>query len=48
MRSEIEQAVQLLQRGDDAALEKALTLLQNTVFSFRMRSMRRLQPAQGR
>ena len=37
MRSEIEQAVQLLRRGDDAALEQALTLLQNTVFSFSMR-----------
>jgi RNA polymerase sigma-70 factor (ECF subfamily) len=37
MRSEIEQAVQLLQRGDDAALEHALALLQNTVFSFSMR-----------
>ena len=37
MRSEIEQAVHLLQRGDDAALEQALTLLQNTVFSFSMR-----------
>jgi RNA polymerase sigma-70 factor, ECF subfamily len=37
MRSEIEQAVQLLQRGDDAALEQALVLLQNTVFSFSMR-----------
>jgi RNA polymerase sigma-70 factor (ECF subfamily) len=37
MRSEIEQAVQLLQRGDDAALEQALSLLQNTVFSFSMR-----------
>jgi RNA polymerase sigma-70 factor (ECF subfamily) len=37
MRSEIEQAVQLLQRGDDGALEKALALLQNTVFSFSMR-----------
>jgi RNA polymerase sigma-70 factor (ECF subfamily) len=37
MRSEIEQAVQLLQRGDDAALERALALLQNTVFSFSMR-----------
>ena len=37
MRSEIEQAVQLLRRGDDAALEDALTLLQNTVFSFSMR-----------
>jgi RNA polymerase sigma-70 factor (ECF subfamily) len=37
MRSEIEQAVQLLQQGDDAALEQALSLLQNTVFSFSMR-----------
>ena len=37
MRSEIEQAVQLLQRGDDAGLEQALALLQNTVFSFSMR-----------
>jgi RNA polymerase sigma-70 factor (ECF subfamily) len=37
MRSEIEQAVQLLQSGDDAALEQALALLQNTVFSFSMR-----------
>lgn len=37
MRSGIEQAVQLLQRGDDAALEQALALLQNTVFSFSMR-----------
>jgi RNA polymerase sigma-70 factor (ECF subfamily) len=37
MRSEIEQAVQLLQRGDDDALEQALALLQNTVFSFSMR-----------
>jgi len=37
MRPEIEQAVHLLQRGDDAALEEALALLQNTVFSFSMR-----------
>jgi len=37
MRPEIEQAVQLLQRGDDAALDQALALLQNTVFSFSMR-----------
>ncbi len=37
MRSEIEQAVQLLQRGDDAGMEQALALLQNTVFSFSMR-----------
>jgi RNA polymerase sigma-70 factor, ECF subfamily len=37
MRSEIQKAVQLLERGDDAALEQALALLQNTVFSFSMR-----------
>ncbi|MGB7623893.1 MAG: sigma-70 family RNA polymerase sigma factor [Terriglobia bacterium] len=37
MRSEIEQAVLLLRRGDEAALEQALALLQNTVFSFSMR-----------
>jgi RNA polymerase sigma-70 factor (ECF subfamily) len=37
MRSEIEKAVLLLRRGDDAALEEALALLQNTVFSFSMR-----------
>src|SRR5208337_2009734 len=36
MRPEIEQAVQLLRRGDEAALEQALALLQNTVFSFSM------------
>jgi RNA polymerase sigma-70 factor (ECF subfamily) len=37
MRSEIEEAVRLLQGGNDAALERALALLQNTVFSFSMR-----------
>lgn len=37
MRAEIEQAVQLLRKGDDAALDEALALLQNTVFSFSMR-----------
>jgi RNA polymerase sigma-70 factor, ECF subfamily len=37
VRAEIEQAVLLLRRGDDAALEQALALLQNTVFSFSMR-----------
>ena len=37
MRTEIEHAVQLLQRGDDASVEEALKLLQNTVFSFSMR-----------
>lgn len=37
MRAEIEQAVALLRRGDQAALEQALGLLQDTVFSFSMR-----------
>jgi RNA polymerase sigma-70 factor (ECF subfamily) len=37
MRPEIHQAVLMLQRGDDEALEQALALLQNTVFSFSMR-----------
>jgi len=37
MRSEIEEAVRLLQGGNDAAVERALALLQNTVFSFSMR-----------
>ena len=37
MRAEIEKAVELLQSGDDAAVERALALLQNTVFSFSMR-----------
>jgi len=37
MRPEIQQAVLLLQRGGDQALEEALALLQNTVFSFSMR-----------
>jgi RNA polymerase sigma-70 factor (ECF subfamily) len=37
MRPEIEQAVELLRRGDEAGMEQALALLQNTVFSFSMR-----------
>lgn len=37
MRAEIVKAVELLQSGDDAGLEQALALLQNTVFSFSMR-----------
>src|SRR5437868_9911396 len=37
MRADVEQAVALLHRGDDAALEEARALLQNTVFSFSMR-----------
>src|SRR5438105_4666629 len=37
MRADIEQAVALLRGGDQVALEQALALLQNTVFSFSMR-----------
>jgi len=37
MRVEIERAVELLRDGDDASVEQALALLQNTVFSFSMR-----------
>jgi RNA polymerase sigma-70 factor, ECF subfamily len=37
MRSEIERAIVLLRQGDDQALENALALLQNTVFSFSMK-----------
>jgi RNA polymerase sigma-70 factor, ECF subfamily len=46
MRSEIEQAVRLMQRGDDDALEQALALLQNTVFSFSMRVCGQRQDAE--
>ena len=46
MRSEIEQAVVLLQRGDDEALERALALLQNTVFSFSMKVCGQRQDAE--
>lgn len=37
MRAEIEEAVEMLERGDGASIEAALSLLQNTVFSFSMR-----------
>jgi RNA polymerase sigma-70 factor (ECF subfamily) len=37
MRAEIERAVELLRDGDDARVEQALALLQETVFSFSMR-----------
>jgi RNA polymerase sigma-70 factor (ECF subfamily) len=46
MRSEIEQAVALLQRGGDQGLEQALALLQNTVFSFSMRVCGQRQDAE--
>lgn len=37
MRSDIDQAIALLKRGDDNALEKAVALLQQSVFAFGMR-----------
>jgi RNA polymerase sigma-70 factor, ECF subfamily len=37
VRAEIEKAVELIRAGDDASVEQALGLLQNTVFSFSMR-----------
>lgn len=37
MRAEVEEAVGLMRRGDDASIGQALELLQNTVFSFSMR-----------
>lgn len=46
MRAEIEQAVKLLQQGDEAALDQALALLQNTVFSFSMRVCGQRQDAE--
>jgi RNA polymerase sigma-70 factor (ECF subfamily) len=46
MRSDLEQAVLLLQRGDDQAMEQALALLQNTVFSFSMRVCGQRQDAE--
>ena len=46
MRAEIDQAVRLLRRGDDEALEEALALLQNTVFSFSMRVCGQRQDAE--
>ena len=46
MRSEIEQAVLLLQRGDDKGLEQALALLQDTVFSFSMKVCGQRQDAE--
>lgn len=46
MRTEIEEAVSLLQRGDQEAVEQALHLLQNTVFSFSMKVCGQRQDAE--
>lgn len=37
MRQDVEKAIELLQRDGDAALDEALALLQNSVFSFSMK-----------
>lgn len=46
MRTELEKAVQLIQRKDARSLEEALALLQNTVFSFSMRVCGQRQDAE--
>jgi RNA polymerase sigma-70 factor, ECF subfamily len=46
VRSEIEQAVELLKSGDPDSMEKALTLLQETVFSFSMRVCQQREDAE--
>jgi RNA polymerase sigma-70 factor, ECF subfamily len=46
VRSEIEQVVQLVRRGDAKSLEEALALLQNTVFSFSMKVCGQRQDAE--
>src|ERR671923_870746 len=46
VRPEIEQVVQLIQRGDPKSLEEALALLQNTVFSFSMKVCGQRQDAE--
>ncbi len=46
MRSDVEQAISLLHQGDDEAFEKALALLQNTIFSFSMRVCGQRQDAE--
>jgi RNA polymerase sigma-70 factor, ECF subfamily len=48
MRAEIEKAIELLQSGDDADIEHALALLQNTVFSFSMRVCGHREDAEDR
>jgi RNA polymerase sigma-70 factor (ECF subfamily) len=46
MHPEIEQAISLLQQGDDASFNKALALLQDTIFSFSMRVCGQRQDAE--
>lgn len=46
MRPEIERVVELVQRNDKESLEEALTLLQNTIFSFSMKVCGQRQDAE--
>jgi RNA polymerase sigma-70 factor (ECF subfamily) len=46
MRADIEQAILLLKRGDAGAMEKAVALLQQSVFSFSMRVCGQRQDAE--
>jgi len=46
VRTEIEQAVELIQRNDPKSLEEALALLQNTIFSFSMKVCGQRQDAE--
>ena len=46
MRGDVEQALQLIQGGSPAALDKALGLLQDTVFSFSMKACGHWQDAE--
>lgn len=46
MRSEVDQALLLLKRGDSAALEEAVALLQRSVFAFSMRVCGQRQDAE--
>ncbi len=46
MRSDIDQAIVLLKRGDDGAIEKAVALLQGAVFAFGMRVCGQRQDAE--
>ena len=46
MRSDIEQAIALMKRGDHDSLEKALAMLQNSLFAFGMRVCGQRQDAE--
>ena len=46
MRSDIDEAIVLLKRGGDGALERAVALLQGAVFAFSMRVCGQQQDAE--